>query len=287
MAALSGFTRVVSASGSIPTAAVLTGVYLYARVQSLAGQGLAETSSHNRAGTRPRRSFRSALATSGPARHVMRFKMRDGSHVRCRIVDGGGLLSVHVDRDYEVSGVEWSKVRTIVDIGAHVGTFTIWAALRSPQARCLAVEPNPNTFALLVENIRENGLQERVTAVNAAAGPRPGIGRLELVEHSLGTRLARGGRGGLSVKVESIDNLLAENGMLNVDVFKIDCEGMEYEIFKALSAERLRAINALMCEYHPVPGHEVAELDGILRSAGFRVERPNAPLGVLTATRSG
>ncbi|MFI5282727.1 MAG: FkbM family methyltransferase [Candidatus Dormibacterales bacterium] len=266
---------------------VLTGVYVYARMQSLAGQGLAESSSQDGAGARPRRSFRSALAASGPARHVMAFKMRDGSRVRCRIVDGGGLLSVHVDRDYEVPGVEWSKVHTIVDVGAHVGTFTIWAALRAPLARCLAVEPNPNSFRLLVENIRDNGLQERVKAVNAAAGPRPGIGHLELVEHSLGTRLARNGGGGLSVNVQSIDNLLSENGLQNVDVFKIDCEGMEYEIFKALSAGRLRAINAVMCEYHPVPGHDAAELDGILRSAGFLVERPNAAQGVLTATRSG
>lgn len=277
----------VSASGSLPTAAVLTGVYLYARLQSLAGLGLAESSSHDGAVAPPRRSLRSALVTSGLARRVMGFKMSDGSRVRCRIVDGGGLLSVHVDRDYELPGIEWSKVRTIVDIGAHVGTFTIWAALRAPQARCLAVEPNPNSFRLLVDNIRRNGLQERVTAVNAAAGPRPGIGHLELIEHSLGTRLTRGGEGGLSVKVESIDNLLSENDLQNVDVFKIDCEGMEYEIFEAMSAERLRAINAVMCEYHPVPGHDVAELDGILRAVGFVVGRPNSALGVLTATRPG
>jgi FkbM family methyltransferase len=285
MAALSGFTRVVEASGSIPTAAVLTGVRLYARIQSLAGQGLAQPHAQAGAHTLPPRSLRSALVTSRPARHLMRFKMRDGSRVRCRIVDAGGLLSVHVDRDYDVPGVEWSTVRTIVDIGAHVGTFTIWAALRSPQARCLAVEPNPNTFALLVENLRDNGLQDRVTAINAAAGPRSGTGSLELMQHSLGTRLARAGTGEVSVYVQTLASLLVDARMDRVDLLKVDCEGMEYQLFGADSAAWLSVVGVLACEYHPEPGHDVSELDTIIRAAGFTVTRPDTPLGVLTAIR--
>ena len=104
--------------------------------------------------------------------------MRDGSRLQSRIVDSGGLLSVHVDRDYDVPGIDWTKVRTIVDIGSHVGSLCVWAGLRAPNAQVLAVEPNPETFELLIRNINRNGLQSRVHAINVAVADKPGTAYL-------------------------------------------------------------------------------------------------------------
>jgi FkbM family methyltransferase len=215
----------------------------------------------------------------------MAFRMRDGSRVRCRILDSGGLLSVHVDRDYDLPGFDWPTARRIVDIGAHVGSFTVWASRRSPGARLLAVEPNPETFQLLSQNIHDNQLQGRVTAVRAAVGASPGTAGLQLVEHSLGTRLALGGGGQVTVDVHTLPRLLGDAGMDEVDLLKIDCEGMEYEVLEAVGSEGLRGIRALVCEYHPEPGRDVRSLDRLLVSAGFKVQRPDAPLGVIWATR--
>jgi len=268
--------RVLSSSGSIPTAVVLSGVYLYSRLQAGGGQVLAPSD---------RSSARSSVASSRLARHPMRFRLRDGSVVRCRIVDAGGLLSVSVDRDYDVPGLDWTALRTIVDIGAHVGTFTVWAARRSPRARILAVEPNPETFPFLQRNIRDNGLQDRVVAINAAVGPESGAGTLELVEHSLGTRLARAESGTVKVNVETIPSLLGAAGIDAVDLLKIDCEGMEYEVFGTLPPDQLSRFRVIACEFHPEPGHSVTELDDLLHAGGFKVQRPDAPLGVLWATR--
>jgi FkbM family methyltransferase len=232
-----------------------------------------------------RSSIRSSMASSGLARRAMQFRLRDGSIMRCRLVDAGGLLSVNVDGDYDVPGVDWRALNAIVDIGAHVGAFTVWAAMRSPRARILAVEPNPETFTFLERNIRDNGLQGRVVAVNVAVGAEDGAGTLELVEHSLGTRLAQHGEGTVKVKIRTIPSLLAAAGIGDVDVLKIDCEGMEYEVFKALDPEQLARLDVVACEYHPNPGHSVRELDDILHSSGFRVQRTDSPIGVLWATR--
>jgi FkbM family methyltransferase len=284
LAALTSLRRIVASSGNLPTVAVLSGVSLYAWLLSKRGQGITEVVPVSRS-TGESRSLRSRLATSGFAHRSMRFRMRDGSRITCRIVDSGGPLSVYADADYDVPGVDWPAVGRIVDIGAHVGSFTIWAATRAPQARCLAVEPNPETYKRLVANIRDNGLQDRVTTVNAAVGVESGTGRLELVEHSLGTRLARTGEGEVAVRVESLSSLLAAAGMTDVDVLKVDCEGMEYDLFGAMTAERFQSIGVIACEYHPELGHAVAELDALLHGAGFEVRRPDASLGVLWATR--
>jgi FkbM family methyltransferase len=268
--------RVWSSSGSIPTALMLSAVYVYSRLQAGSGQVLAAASPT---------SMRSSAASTALARRPMRFRLRDGSIVRCRIVDSGGLLSVNVDRDYDLPGVNWKEMKAIVDIGAHVGTFTVWAASRAPKARILAVEPNPETFTFLERNIRDNGLQDRVVAVNAAVGAMAGAGTLELVEHSLGTRLARDGSGTVKVAVQTIPSLLEAAELSHVDLLKIDCEGMEYEVFKALGSEVLSHLDAIACEYHPQPGHSVNELDSLMRGSGFNVQRPDLPLGVLWATR--
>lgn len=215
----------------------------------------------------------------------MRFQMRDGARIRCRLVDAGSLLSVSVDRDYDVPGVDWRSFKTIVDIGAHVGAFTIWAALRSPDARILAIEPNPETFVQLVSNISENSLDDRVTAVNVAIGPKEGTGALELLNHSLGSRLSRTGVGEVAVRVETVASVLGAATIDRVDMLKVDCEGMEYEIFRSMSGRELSAITTIACEYHPRPGNAVAELDERLGAAGFKVKRSDSHVGVIWATR--
>jgi len=215
----------------------------------------------------------------------MEFHMRDGSRVSSRIADAGGLLSVHVDRDYDIPGFDWANANTIVDIGAHVGSFTVWAALRSPNAELLAVEPNPQTFRFLESNVRRNGLEGRITLHNVAVGEVRGRGRLEFVEHSLGTRIARDGAGDLTTEIVTVADLLAQPGFETTDLLKIDCEGMEYALFEAIQPEVLRRIKAVACEYHPQPNRSVRELVSALDSAGFKVKHPVSALGVLWATR--
>lgn len=267
----------VSTSGNIGTAAALCAVYLYSRLQARTGTPVLAQPNQP--------SGRSALASSRLARRAIQFRMRDGARVRCRLVDAGSLLSVNVDGDYDLPGIDWRSMQAIVDVGAHVGTFTLWAALRAPRARILSVEPNPNTFAFLQRNVADNGLTDRVMAVNAAAGPARGLGTLELVEHSLGTRLARNGGGTVTAQVETIPDLLERADMREVDFLKMDCEGTEYEIFDALDAETLRRFKTIACEYHPVPGRDVSEIARLLRDSGFKVEVPDARLGLIWAAR--
>jgi hypothetical protein len=60
---------------------------------------------------------------------------------------------------------------------------------------------------------------------------------------------------------------------------------MEYELFASVTDADLAGVGVIACEYHPVAGHDVAEIERRLEAAGFRVRRPPADLGVLWATR--
>ena len=61
---------------------------------------------------------------------------------------------------------------TVIDAGAGIGYFTLLAAdLVGPQGRVLALEPNPQSAALLRRNLELNGFAGRSTVVEAAVAP--------------------------------------------------------------------------------------------------------------------
>lgn len=70
--------------------------------------------------------------------------------------------------------------RAFIDVGAHIGTSTIPAVTRFGASRGLAIEPDMGNFALLRCNVLINGLEGRVTTVQAAASDQVGTGVLSL-----------------------------------------------------------------------------------------------------------
>lgn len=64
------------------------------------------------------------------------------------------------------------KGQIVIDIGAHIGTASIYAGLRG--ARVFAFEPSLENYNLLVKNIIHNKLTGNVKGYNLAVG-RPGI----------------------------------------------------------------------------------------------------------------
>lgn len=72
---------------------------------------------------------------------------------------------------------------TFLDVGANVGTTTLYAARTGAFDRLVAVEPSPDNLAVLRLNIERNSLQDQVTVVPAAAGAQEGM--VELLQSSV------------------------------------------------------------------------------------------------------
>jgi FkbM family methyltransferase len=82
-------------------------------------------------------------------------------------LDAVGILEVFVDNEYHFPKV--TKKFTVVDIGANIGAFTIFAALKSPQVKVISYEPSKSTYQLLNYNVETNGLSEQVMTNQLAA----------------------------------------------------------------------------------------------------------------------
>ena len=81
---------------------------------------------------------------------------------------------------YSHAGFELQVDDTVIDIGANIGMFALWAEPQIPLGRLICIEPNPSALEFLRMNIRQNDLRN-TTIIPAAAGGEIGI--MELVSH--------------------------------------------------------------------------------------------------------
>jgi FkbM family methyltransferase len=113
-----------------------------------------------------------------------------------------------------------------IDVGANVGTYTIWAAELG--AEVISLEPAADTFALLLENVALNGYQ--VTTLQAAAGDRCGTARFT-EGRDAGNRLDPAGPA--ETNMITIDSLI---GARRVAGMKVDVEGFEIDVLRGAEA---------------------------------------------------
>ena len=163
-----------------------------------------------------------------------------------------------------------------LDVGANVGTYTIWAAELG--AEVIALEPAADTFGLLEENIALNGYQ--VTAVQAAAGDHCGTARFS-AGLDAGNFLDHDGP--VETRLVTVDSLVGDRPVAGM---KIDVEGFELDVLRgaaqALAGQRIGLIQLEWNEASRlVSGTDRQPVADLLASHGYQLLRPG-PDGCLT-----
>jgi FkbM family methyltransferase len=138
-----------------------------------------------------------------------------------------------------------------VDIGANIGAFTLDAATRYPAATVHAYEPDPETGAVLRQNVDANGLASRVRIWNQAVAGESGTLRLWRGDGSVvaSAHLPAGIRGeSCDVPAVTLQQVLARTSG-RIGVLKMDCEGAEAEILES-AGPALDAVQFVVAEFH-------------------------------------
>ena len=163
---------------------------------------------------------------------------------------------------YDVPYLEFAEPPRVLDIGACVGTFAVWAAKRWAGAIVKAYEPNPFSYAMLVENVRDAGCFHRNMGVLSLAGGAPlYLGESNPGEATVDNRMRTAG----TEKVWA--NFVAARDLPPCDVMKIDTEGCELEILRGYP--HLHGVSALMVEWHR--RGDRAEIERIAYDAGLQL----------------
>jgi FkbM family methyltransferase len=211
----------------------------------------------------------------------LRFEMktRDGSHVYARIRDMNGPAEVFGFHEYDHPWIDWRSLDYVLDIGAHVGSFTLWAAARS-DAKILALEPNPATHRLLEANVMAHRLQDRVTVKPWALAGGPGVRRLRPASDSAASALViEVAVGDLQVEAIDLAGAITASGFPRLDLIKLDIEGAEYEVFRTALSSALQAPRYWIVECHTSDGEVIGSVEQALGAAGFELEVTPKPLG--------
>jgi FkbM family methyltransferase len=216
------------------------------------------------------------------------YRLRSG----LRVIDATGVLpgtlaEVFVRRRY--GSVE--RFRTIVDVGANVGSFAIYAAQSCPGARIFCYEPEQQNFRLLKQNIQINGLDGRVAAFQCAVASSSSRRKLAVrISQCNSFEYLRDGASHQLVDCMTLQDILSEHRPQGIDLLKMNCEGAEYEILECCSQSDYDRIANIRLEYHNLDdtSRNGKSLRRFLEARGYRIERVTRRLtdsGFIWATR--
>lgn len=171
----------------------------------------------------------------------------------------------------------------VVDIGGNVGYFSFMIAAKRRQARIYAFEPMQANVQLFRKNISLNPtLRERIHVFeNAVTGDYNGPIELffdgvtnnsvvasvikDFSSHNTDTK---------QVHALSLEMIFSQNGLDQIDLLKIDCEGSEYPVFYDSPAALFNKIKIIAIETHDLDNgkRNTHSLIAFLEQKGYTTE---------------
>ena len=219
------------------------------------------------------------LNVKRPGIKTIRLRVQD-RNLQFRIrgaMDVWSIKETFLDRFYEKYGFTIKPGWKIIDIGAGIGDYTLYAATTQPNSQVFAFEPFPESFALMQENLRLNTISN-ANAFDKAIGPVSGELILDLTGgeplqfQSFRTQ-ARNMEQSLSVHALSLADAFVLSEMEACDLLKLDCEGAEYAILFDTPQPVLERVQRIVMEYHDnIVQYTHHDLIRFLNERGFRVE---------------
>lgn len=214
------------------------------------------------------------LRHQGKTRVVVDVKGGARFWVRVNTSDRLMIWEVWNARTYDDNRIPIREGDTIVDIGAHIGSFSVRAARLAHRGRVYAFEPSSKNFELLTENRLLNDLGNLYIEKCAISAMN---GQMTLYTPAgnaiMGSLLQDTSSHTETVQVRTIDSIVAEHGIARIDLLKMDVEGAEYDILFNCSNETLMKIRRVVMEYHEFEGEKRNRLDlaRLLEAHGFHV----------------
>jgi FkbM family methyltransferase len=208
---------------------------------------------------------------------------------------------IFADRVYLEGGIELPEGAVVVDIGANIGMFTLFAAAESAGARVVAVEPVAELARAVAVNVALHAVD--ATVLNCAVGREAGeidftfypnnsvmsgafadasdrdvlrdyllTGDAADDSHHLDSMVAgRMVAVRRTVPMRTLSDIVASEGLRRVDLLKIDVEKAEAEVLAGIDDPTWALVRQVVVEVHDIDGR-LATLCALLRHRGFEVD---------------
>lgn len=171
--------------------------------------------------------------------------------IKCDSTDLTAIGETCILEDYQkINAFKIKPGYIVFDIGAHIGSFSMYAANKG--ALVYAFEPEKNNFNKLVENIKLNNYENKIKAYNYGIYNKNGEISFTLENNnSAGHSISQDNASNrISIKVKKLSDVIEEERLKKIDLLKIDVEGSEYIILPDLNKDTYDKIDRIVGEYH-------------------------------------
>ena len=162
---------------------------------------------------------------------------------------------------YEVEEVSLNEKDFVIDAGANMGVFSVYAASRGV-AKVYAFEPVKQLFSILSKNITVNNYQDQIEIIPIGLSNRNGLQTISFSEDALdGASLVfHEQQLTEAVPCMTLDDWVKENNIPRIDFIKADIEGAERYLLSG-AQETLKKFKPRLaiCTYHLPDDPQVLE----------------------------
>src|SRR5215213_4106895 len=194
-------------------------------------------------------------------------------------INKNDLISMTIREDDIIEHFTPKEGDIVVDIGAHMGRYTIISSKRvGANGKVIAIEADPSNFGMLNRNIELNQLTN-VIPLNYAVYSKDTKIKLYLPEVESGYTIyntimynrARTEDKFVEVNANTLDYLLQLKGIMDINWVKIDVEGAELEVLKGATNMLSKSKDiALLIEVHGLDNYR--PILEFLSSYNFKIE---------------
>ena len=181
------------------------------------------------------------------------FETRSGLKIKIRVNSTDLMAFTHVwmIQEYSDDNFSINNDDVIIDVGAHIGLFALFASQFCKNGKIFCYEPIKENYKILIENIEMNQIQN-IFPNNLAVTKKTSRVKIFLNDDQSGHSMFIQNKNFVEVDSKSLSDIFIDNGIKECDFLKLDCEGAEYEIIESLPSDLFTKINKTAIEYHMV-----------------------------------
>jgi len=192
--------------------------------------------------------------------------------IRTNSTDLMAFTHVWVIKEYSKPRFEINDEDIVIDIGAHIGLFSLFSSQYCKKGKIFSFEPVKENFDLLQENIKINKITNIFILNKAVSDITSTITLYQNEDDSGHSKFVKTSK---SIEIPSISfkEFLDENKIKRCDLLKLDCEGSEYEIMESLPSNYFEKFKKIIIEYHLADSkpHLIRELKTKLKNLSYEI----------------
>jgi FkbM family methyltransferase len=205
-----------------------------------------------------------------PKRYLLKLtKNRRNVFLRTYSGDIGIFYEVFWRRVYSVTHLDWKNFKCVIDLGANVGMTALFFRAVAPKAKIIAFEPDPDNFHLLRKNTENEIRSGNLVTIHAAVSDTNGILSFEKSRLAYNTKVIDDNNGA-KVKSISLNTLIRDHSIEQVDLVKIDIEGFEHRLFSR-NTKWLDLVRNIIIEIHSQENFDIFKSQ--MDKCGFFIKR--------------